>query len=170
VGTGVGKPGYCKICDHPAGQFLNDKVKNNPPDRYGKTGFNSKRAQEFALELGLTFDRATWSEHVEHITHPLITHLKQAQANPVILPKTNQGVLEAIRDIGMRNAADNPDLVTPDHAIKAAGILEQKKLGAESIQIFIAKFMQQAKPEELETDVIVGAWRELPLLEEGSPV
>ena len=168
MGSGQGKPGYCKICDHPAGQFLNAKAAADPPDEKKHGGFNAKRAAEFALELGLTFDRGTWYTHVDHITHPLITAAKLAARNPVILPKTNQGVLEAIRDIGMKNAVENPDLVTPDHAIKAAGILEQKKLGAESIQVFIAKFMMAAKPEELESEVIVGAWREAPA-EEGVP-
>jgi len=161
---GQGKPGYCKVCDSKAAEFLNAKVAADPK------GFNAAKAQEFALELvpDLTFTRQTWYEHVKHITHPLITHAKKAQESPAIQPKTNQGVLEMIRDIGMKRAMENPDEVTVDHAIKAATALEAKKLGSDNVIILLAKFMSQQKPEELTTgEVIQGNWRELPA-EEGT--
>lgn len=163
MSTGVGKPGYCKICDSQAATFLNAKVAADPK------GFNAAKAQEFVagLGIGLTFNRQTWYEHVKHITHPLITHAKAAQESPVIQPKTNQGVLEMIRDIGMKRAIDHPDEVTVDHAIKAAGALEARKLGSDNVIILLAKFMAQQKPEELTGETIQGKWRELPS-EEGT--
>lgn len=163
MSSGIGHRGYCRICDHPAAQFLNQKLADAPLDKRGKSTFNAARAAEFALELGLTFSRETWYSHVEHITHPLITHAKAAQSSPAIQPRTNQGVLEMIRDIGMKRALDNPDEVTVDHAIKAATALEAKKLGSDNVIILLAKFMAAQKPEELTgEEVIQGHWRELP--------
>lgn len=167
MSTGQGHRGYCRICDHPAAQFLNQKYEADPPDAKGKTGFNSAKAREFAATLDLTFDRATWYSHVKHITHPLMSLVKAAQENPIVVPKTNQGVLEAIRDLGMKRAIENPEEVTIDHAIRAADILEGKKLGSETVIAVIARFMAAAKPEEIVgEDIIVGRWRELPV-EEG---
>jgi len=169
VSTGRGHRGYCRICDHPAAQFLNQKYEADPPDAKGKTGFNAAKARAFAATLGLTFDRATWYSHVKHITHPLVTLAQEARNNPVVIPRTNQGVLEMIRDIGIKRAVENPEEVTIDHAIRAADILEGKKLGSETVIAIIARFMASAKPEEIAgEDVIVGRWRELPS-EEGTP-
>ena len=169
MGTGAGHRGYCLVCDHAGAVFLNRRLEESEEDARGRKVFNAARAQEFALELGLTFSRETWYNHVKHITHPLITLAKAAQASPVIQPKSNQGVLEMIRDIGMKRAMENPEEVTVDHAIKAASALESRKLGSDNVIVMLAKFMAVAKPEELTGgEIIVGQWRELPAeVEEG---
>lgn len=155
-----GKPGYCKICDHPAAQFLNRKLEQD-----GEKVFNASRARELAQQLGLIFGRDTWGEHKKHITAPLITHQKAALANPVIVPKTNVGVLEAIRDIGMKNVAEHPEEVTVDHALRAASELNKKQGGVDSVLIAFAKVLSGEQPAE----VIVGSWQEVPALIEGEP-
>lgn len=145
-----------KICDSVAGQFLNKQVEEDPK------GFSSMKARELGEQLGITFNRQTWYSHLRHITHPLISYQKAALADPVLVPKTNQGVLEAIRDLGMKRAAEHPDEVTVDHAIKAATALENRRLGSDNVIVMIAKWMSTSKPEDLESDTIEGRWREVP--------
>lgn len=153
MGLGQGKPGFCKICVHPGAQFLNARY-----EREGKA-FNAARAAEFAKQLDPTFSftRATWYAHLEHITHPLVTAADAARSAPVLVPKTNTGVLEAIRDIGIKRAVENPDEVTVDHALKAASELNKKQAGTDNVLIVFAKVLSGEQPAE----TIVGEWSEV---------
>lgn len=148
----VGKPGYCKICDHAAAPFLNKKLAD-----LGDKVFNAAKAQAFAAELDLTFNRQTWYGHVKHVTHPLVTLQKQALANPAVMPKTNTGALEAVRDIAIKRAIDNPEEVTIDHGLKALSILEGRKDKEQPWVVILAKAMTGELPE-----TVPGEWRELP--------
>jgi hypothetical protein len=152
--NGQGKPGFCKICVHPAAQFLNGRY-----EREGKA-FNAKVAADFAktLDPKFTFTRQTWYAHLEHITHPLVTAVEESKRHPVVVPKTNTGVLEAIRDLGIRRAIENPEEVTVDHALKAATELNRKQTSTDEVLIVFAKVLSGEQPAE----VIVGEWRELP--------
>lgn len=153
--TGQGKPGFCKICVHPAAQFLNARV-----ERDGKDVFNAAKASAFAKELdpNLKFARQTWYAHLEHITHPLVTAADGARSKPVIVPKTNVGGLEMIRDIGLTRAAEHPEEVTIDHGLKAMAELNKQQRGTDDVIVVFAKVMSG----EISPDEIVGEWKELP--------
>lgn len=156
-GAGRGKPGYCKVCDHPAAPFLNKRYADDPE------GFNAAKAAELAAQLDLTFNRQTWYGHVKHITHPLVTRQREAQNSPVVVPKTNAGALEAIRDIGMQRIVENPEFsVDTDQTLKALSILEGRKESTASWMLILAKAMTGELPPEL----IEGEWREVPSPEE----
>jgi len=161
----AGSIGYCKICDFRFAEILNRKLADE-----GEKKFTAAAAQRFAAELepGYSFDRETWRKHKAHITHPLVTLQKQALANPVIVPKTNQGKLEAIADIGIQRALENPETVSVDHALKALGILEQKKDRKENIWVILAKAITGQQAEV--NDYIEGEFRvvEPPALEDQS--
>lgn len=150
--SGQGKPGFCKICVFPGAQFLNA--------RHAREGLNAKQAAEFAktLDPSFGFTRQTWYAHVEHITHPLVTAADAARNAPVIVPKTNTGALEMIRDIGMKRAVEHPDEVTVDHAIKAASELNKREVGTDKVMVVLAKILSGEQPAE----AIVGEWHEVP--------
>jgi hypothetical protein len=153
--AGYGKPGFCKLCVSPYAAALNKQIEK---------GLNAAECQRWAKELDekFTFNRATFYTHRdEHITHPLIPAAEQARRNPVIVPRTNVGVLEAIRDIGRQRASEHPEEVTVDHALKAATALEQRKGGTDNIIILLAKAMQGA-PMPVEAQIVEGEYREVP--------
>ncbi len=156
--SGKGKPGYCKICDHPAASFINGRR-----EREGEA-FNAKLASEFAqtLDPDFKFTRQTWYAHLEHITHPLVTAHKRALANPTIVPKTTIGGLELIRDLGLQRAAEHPEEVTIDHGLKALTELNRKQATTDEVLVVIAKVLSGQESAE----VIVGEWRELPPAQE----
>ncbi len=153
----AGSPGYCKVCDFQYADILNRKLAD-----LGEKKFTSQAALRFAQELdpGFRFDRETWRKHKAHITHPLVTLQKQALADPVIVPKTNVGKLEAIADIAMQKAMNNPESVSIDHGLKAIGILENKKDRKDTFVVLLAKAFSDQLPE-LE-DTIEGEWTALP--------
>ena len=159
MSAGRGKPGFCKICVHPASQFLNARV-----EREGKDVFNAARAAELAqtIDPDFKFNRQTWYSHLEHITHPLVTAAENAKKSPVVVPKTNTGVLEAIRDIGMKNAVEHPEDITVDHALKAAAELNKRQTGTDDVIVVFAKIMSGEQPAE----IVVGEWSELPSSQE----
>lgn len=159
MSAGRGKPGFCKICVHPAAQFLNARV-----EREGKDTFNAARASELAKQIDpdFKFNRQTWYSHLEHITHPLVTAADAARNSPVIVPKTTTGGLEMIRDVGLQNALADPTSITVDHALKAMTELNKKQTGTDNVLVLIAKVMSG----EQSADTIVGEWSEVPALEE----
>ena len=95
----------------------------------------------YILDPTFSWSKPTFYDHKRHITHPLITAQKAALMNPTIVPQTNRGFLEAVRDIGIRKAIDNPESVTIDHGLKAVSIMESNKKPIENVFILIAKEM-----------------------------
>lgn len=161
--TGQGKPGFCKICVHPGAQFLNKKVA-----QLGRDEFNAAKARSFAIELDpeFKFTRQTWYSHLEHITHPLVTAADAARSKPVVVPKTNIGGLEMIRDIALTRAAEHPEEVTVDHGLKALSELNRQQRGTDDVLIVFAKVISGDQPAE----VIVGEWHEIPNKEDNPNV
>lgn len=158
MSKGAGKPGFCKICHFSGSRFINA--------RHAREEMNAKQALEFAktLDPDFTFTRQTWYAHLEHITHPLVTAVAEAKKNPIVVPKTNTGVLEAIRDLGIRRAVENPDEVTVDHALKAAAELNKKQSGTDNVLIVFAKVLSG----EQSAETVVGEWTEITTQEEPS--
>lgn len=151
-----GSPGACKICEWEGSAFLNRKYAADTE------GFNAAKAAAFAktLDPEFTFNRQTWYAHVTHITHPIVSAVKKASQNPIVVPKTNTGVLEAIRDLGIRRAVENPEEVTVDHALRAASELNRKQSGTDNVLIVFAKVLSG----EVQAEAIVGEWSEAPAL------
>jgi len=141
--SGRGKPGFCKICDSAYATIINKLLEQ------GKNEAETKRAVQ-AIDPDFTWNRQTLYLHKEHITHSLITHQKMALADPIIVPKTNIGALEAIRDIGMQRAINYPDEVTVGDALKAVSIMEQRREKRDSVWVVLAKAMNNQLPELIE--------------------
>jgi hypothetical protein len=71
-------------------------------------------------------------------------------------PRNNRAILEAIRDIGMQRALENPEEVKIDHALRAAKILQDAEGKQETVLVLLAKAVQGPVPE-----IIEGEYREL---------
>lgn len=143
--------GYCKICASPYATPINKLLAD---------GKNSTEIATQMEPFGFDFTRKTLSIHKKHITSPKQTLVERAAANPVIVPKSNRAVLEAIRDLGMANALQYPEQVTVDHALKAAGELQRAETKGETVQVILAKVvMQQLAPDV--TGYIEGEYTEL---------
>lgn len=137
----------CKICESDFAASINKMIAD------GKNEGQIKRAIR-EVDSEMSWSRPTFYDHKEHITHPLITAAKAAQSALVVVPKTNRGALEMVRDIGLARVADNPALITPDHALKAISLMEMNKRPIENIFILLAKAMNA----QSETAEIVGEY------------
>lgn len=153
-GTGKGKPGYCRLCDSPWAAAINALVAQDKNEAEVKRSIQQ-------IDPAMTWNRQTFYNHKKHITSPLITHARAAQENPVVAPKTNRGVLEAIRDIGMKRAMENPDEITVDHALRAAAELNKTENKTENWMVVLAKTIAGGPA----TEVIEGEFSEVPQLE-----
>lgn len=152
--AGEGKPGYCKLCDSQWAEAINKLIEQD------KNEAEVKRAIQ-VIDPKMTWNRQTFYAHKNHITSPLITHVKKAEANPVVAPKTTRGVLEAIRDLGMQRAIEHPEEVTVDHALRAASELARGEKKTDDIRIVLAKIIATGPAPE----VITGEFTEIPQLE-----
>lgn len=96
-----------------------------------------------AKTFGFTFGRDTWANHKAHsqTTEQRVIQAHQIVAadKPVkIARSTNDQFLEAIRDIGMTKAVNDPDSITIDQALKATQILENRKdKGGDGLRVLI---------------------------------
>lgn len=141
-----GKTGYCSICRNPKVKVVNEVIAG---------GGSYTAALERATEFDWKFSKATYYSHKAHATSPLLTDAEKARKSPVV-PTSNKAVLEAIRDIGMKKALENPDSVTVNQALRAASILAEKEGRHESVLIVLAKALQGTPPELIE-----GTWRDV---------
>lgn len=146
----MAKTGFCSLCKHPKVTSLNNAIKA------GK-GFTVV-LREMEQEFGLTFAKRTFLKHKEHIEAPLLTAAENARKESLVGPRNNRAVLEAIRDLGMQKALENPEAVKIDHALRAAKILQDAEGKQETVLVLLAKAVQGAPPALSE---IPGEYREL---------
>lgn len=104
-------------------------------------------------DLGFTFAKQTFLKHKEHRQHPLLTDAEEARKT---VPVSNRAVLEAIRDIGMKKALEDPEAVNVNHALRAAKILQDSEGKQETVLVLLAKAVQGAPPE-----IITGEYKEI---------
>jgi hypothetical protein len=149
----MSKTGYCSICRQPQVKVVNDAIAG---------GASFPAALERAQEKGFKFSKATFFKHKDHATSPILTDAENARKKSIV-PKNNRAVLEAIRDLGMQKALENPESVTVNQALRAASILAEKESRQDHILIVLAKALQQEGPP---VEVIEGEFTELPRLEE----
>jgi hypothetical protein len=141
------KTGYCSICKRDDLKKINKAIE---------AGLSYNSVREIVENPPA---KATFFKHKEHVTHPLLTDADSARANPVIQPKNNKEVLEAIRDIGLKNAMENPDKITTNHALRAAAILADKEQKIDQVQIILAKLVQgNPEPQRIEMEVVEGSY------------
>jgi hypothetical protein len=136
----LSKTGYCSLCKNPKVMLLNNAIKAGK----GYTVVMRELESE-----GFSMSKVTFLKHKAHLTSPLITAAEAARkANPV----SNRAVLEAIRDLGMQKALDNPDDVKIDHALRAAKILQDAEGKQESVLVVLAKAVMGPPPEMIEAE------------------
>ena len=141
---GAGKAGYCTLCARPEAKVYIDGAR---------AGWSHPKASEMAAQFDFVFSRQTWYRHKAHAETDEQKVIQRAVAvrKEGLLPakfqkSTNQGFLEAVRDIGMARAALDPDSISIDHALKAVSILEAKKeKKSDALNVFV-NFMIGAPP------------------------
>lgn len=151
--AGGGHSGFCKLCDRPEG---NKYVQG------AREGWNFKQASEVAATYGFSFARNTWFNHKRHAMTAEQRVMQAADKIPdralTVRKTSNQDFLEAVRDIGMRNAQAFPGEVTLDHALKAVQIMEAKKEKPSDAMSIVVAFITNNTPAY---DVIDGEAREV---------
>lgn len=148
------KTGYCSVCRRPDIKQINKAIE---------AGFSYNTVR------GMFEDppaKATFFKHKDHVKSPLLTDAETARANPVIKPESNKEVLEAIRDIGLKNAMDNPESITPSHALRAAQILAEKEQKTDSVKVMLAKLVTGPSQRIESAEIIEGEFQLLDM--EGS--
>lgn len=110
-------------------------------------GWNAAQFNEVASKNGEHWNRQTYYEHRKHALTAeqrvvqAAVQVRQSGALKIrdIEKHDNTTVLEAIRDLGMKRALENPEDVTVDQGLKAASILEQRKdRGGSGLQLLVA--------------------------------
>lgn len=144
------KTGFCSICKHPKVKVVNEVIA-------GGGSYNA--ALDRAADFDWSFAKGTFLKHKGHATSPLLTDAEKARKNPIV-PQSNRAVLEAIRDMGMKKALEDPDSVTVNQALRAASILAEKDSKQDNIIVLLAKQLQGSPPELIE-----GEYTALPALE-----
>lgn len=120
---GARKAGYCTLCASPAAEVF---IKG------ARDGWNAKKAQTVGENYGLQFTRQLWYKHAAHAKGGELMVIQAAKAvqaaGAASIKKTsNKDFLEAVRDLGMQRALNNPDEVTVRDAIDAVKVLEARK-------------------------------------------
>lgn len=138
----MSKTGYCSLCRHPKVKALNNAIIA------GKGYTVASREME---QLGMKFAKATFLTHKAHLKSPLMTDAEVAHKE---VPVSNRAVLEAIRDIGMKKALDDPDAVNVNHALRAAKILQDAEGKQETILVLLAKAVQGPPPEIIDGEYV----------------
>ena len=153
---GYGKVGFCSICVWPGAVFLNKRRIAEGEE------FNEPAARALAAQMDPDWhfpNRRVWYTHIkEHLHSPLVTAVENARKQTRELPKTTREGLEMIRDLGLEQAIERPDLVTVDHAIKAMDTLEKKAQGQSGLYLMLAAIQSGRDPD------LIGEYRELPAL------
>jgi hypothetical protein len=132
---GRGHPGWCKICAWEKAPEFN---------RRQKQGANAAQMQLWAKQYDFTFNRQVFYKHRGHITSARDKVVQAAAAIPErdkISDYSDDEVLLAIRDIGLRSAMDNPDTVNVGHALKAVQIRLAAKAQPTNVLVLIARAM-----------------------------
>ena len=137
------KTGYCSVCRRADVKTINKAIE---------AGLSYASVRDMVPSPPA---KATFFKHKEHVTSPLITEAEAARKSPVLKPTSNQEVLEAIRDIGLQNAMENPERITTNHALRAAAILAEKETKHDQVTVVLAQLLQ-GPPPALEAEIIEG--------------
>jgi len=81
-------------------------------------------------KYGIKPDRRTFYSHRDHVLNPdpAFTAVEPAKKRDIeVKPSSNVEFLEEIRDTALAKARANPETVTIEQGLKAAGILEGRK-------------------------------------------
>lgn len=139
--SGRFRPGYCSICAWEFAPELNKKLK---------LGWNARELNDWAQTKGKTFHRETLYAHKKHLTSGVDQVVQAAHMIPErdkIRTVSNDQFLEAIRDIGLANALQDPSSVNLNHSLKAVQILESKKEKPQQVLLVLAGAVMGRLPE-----------------------
>lgn len=155
---GRNKTGYCSVCASDLEPEINKRMK---------AGWNAAKVNEWLSKferkpgVPMAFNRQTLYKHRDHITSSrdkVVAYAERARQNPVIKATTNRQFLEAVRDVGMTKAVQNPEDITIGDALKAVQIMENSKQGPGDTYFVLAQIMTAAPPA-LMGEVVEGeAW------------
>lgn len=143
---GYGQPGYCRICAWEKAGELN---------RRARQGANAAQVQLWAKQFDFTFNRQTFYKHRDN--HLASARDRVVQAASLIPERekiseyTDDEVLLAIRDLGLKSAMDNPDQVNVGHALKAVQLRTAAKQQPINTLVLIARAMTMPL-DEIEGD------------------
>lgn len=160
--TGYGNPGYCKLCS-----FEDPKLQDEFDRRCGKkTGdrydYTPKALNEWLAEntLDVQASRPTVYAHREHVKHPkdrLVSAVKKREMEHGSVPAnvSEEQFLSTLIALGQKKAAENPDEVTIDQALKATQIKQNSKDkgNAQAVLVNIFTGGAPAEPTIIEGEV-----------------
>lgn len=157
--SGQGKSGYCKLCSFDDPQLqddLDDRVLTYSPAKMNK--WMATKIEDFQ-----DINRQTYYKHREHVRAPadrMVTAIKKRELVHGSQPTqvSEQDFLDAIISMGAANAAAEPENVTIDHALKAAGMKLQQKNKGDAHQTLVQVFTT-APPTA--PDIIEGESKEI---------
>lgn len=138
--------GWCSLCKSPFLASINKLIRDDK---------NAGEAARAMAVFDVKFDRHTYYKHKEHVNNgaeKMQTMVEKARARELEgeKPKTSRGVLEKIMNLGMENIIENPEIITPDHTLKAAAELQKADNKQEPFLVALAKVAMIAPPPEVQ--------------------
>jgi len=139
---GFGKPGFCSIC---AIRPDDKKFQKALTSLYREQQSASKINDFLVTNIGKPSDRRVIYRHREHITHPrdrLVGSIASRQVQDGLPADTTEEQLQqAIINAAYARVVAEPDAVTIDQGLKAAGLKQQAKQSRQAginmlVQIF----------------------------------
>ena len=138
--AGYGKQGWCKLCsiaDPDVWQQYQQRVK---------AGWSPSKLNEWARTTGhpsLVVAKETLYGHRKHLEHPqdrMVTAVQKTQQKVVEAGPQSSPTefLEAVVQVGMKRAIENPEEVTLDHALRAAQALSSQRSASSGMSMLIA--------------------------------
>lgn len=143
--SGVGKPGYCKLCSLDDPKVQDEFDKRVGIFRTEGEGEDTKRVYEYTprklndwlarrVEGFQDVSRNTIYSHREHVMNPkdrLIGAVQKRQLEGGIQPQmtSEEDFLDAVIALGQQKALADPEAVSIDHALKATQIKRQSSKG-----------------------------------------
>jgi len=155
TGNGYGQTGYCSVCDTPIVGEVNARLR---------AGQTLASIQRWAESKGVVHHKTTWIRHKAHMTagrDRVVQMARTVREADKITRVTNTEFLESIRDLGYRNAQDDPASVSLTHALKAVQIMETTKERPRDFLILIAQAMTGQAPALIGPPMEEGEYKEI---------
>ena len=138
ISAGLGKPGYCTLCNFKDQRALDKKILD---------GWSARQVNDWlGANFGLSVHRQTVYAHKRHVMHPadrLVTAQRRREVEHGTLPQqvSTAEYLEAVKGAAMQRVIDDPGSVTVEHGLKAASILTQTREKTDNVVIVLAKLL-----------------------------
>lgn len=147
TGKGLGKPGYCSLCD----------LTNTRPDLRKTVNalFVNQKApaitQWLEANVDMAPDRRTIYNHKKHVQNPkdrLVSQVAAQRAKGTLPAKvTDDEYWDAVLAAAMQQVVENPESVTIEHGLKAAAARSAAKATRAGAQITLQFALTQPLTE-----------------------